>query len=111
MNDDSYLAHYGVVGMRWGVRHDRPKAYRKATKKAEKLTRKAEKREGMASAAREKARKSRYGITSTGRAIWENRQTKAGRLTRKADKATRKAEDWLKAMHETFGEIKLDDIK
>lgn len=34
--DEQYLAHYGVIGMKWGIRKDPREAYRKATVSAEK---------------------------------------------------------------------------
>jgi len=37
------LAHYGVLGMKWGVRHDRAKAYGKSMSKLSKLDAKATK--------------------------------------------------------------------
>lgn len=42
MNQNELL-HYGVVGMKWGVRKDPYKAYSKAVNKRNKLTQKAEK--------------------------------------------------------------------
>lgn len=111
MNDEIYLAHYGVLGMKWGVRHDPGKAYRKATMKADKLQAKAAKRQDKAAKARNKARTSRYGITDTGRTIWKNRQIKAGKANRKADKATRKAEKWIKQMNKAFADIPMSELE
>lgn len=31
------LKHYGVLGMRWGIRRNKSKAFRKASKKANRL--------------------------------------------------------------------------
>ena len=37
---DEDIQHYGVLGMKWGVRHDPARAYAKATAKQETLNRK-----------------------------------------------------------------------
>lgn len=37
------LCHYGVLGMKWGVRHNPVKAYERASKKMTKLNAKTEK--------------------------------------------------------------------
>ena len=110
-NGSPYLEHYGVLGMKWGVRHDRRGAYQKATRKRDKLQAKAEKKQAKADSARQKARKTRYGITDAGRTVWENRQIKAGRKQRKADRATRKAEKWINAMEKTFAGIPLSELE
>ena len=106
-----YLAHYGVLGMKWGVRHDRERAYLRATKKANRLNAKASDKEEKAQKAREKARGSRYGVTSVGRAVWNRRQLIAGKATHKADKASRRAEKWMESMRDVFSETRLSDIE
>lgn len=93
MNEtENYLAHHGIIGMRWGVRHT--KEYLNA-RRGEKLIRTADKKRRKADRLENKARNSRYGITDTGRTVWENRQIKAGKAARKADKAEKKAEKWI----------------
>ena len=112
MNESQeYLAHYGVLGMKWGVRHDPKSAYRKALKKSDKLQTKAATANEKAEKARTKAKNSRYGITDTGRTIWKNRQIKAGKATRKADKATKKAEKWISRMNQEFSNIPLSELE
>lgn len=111
MNDENYLAHYGVLGMKWGIRHDPKKAYQKALKKTDKLQKNAAKKHAKAAKLQKKARTSRYGITDTGRTIWENRQIKAGKANRKADKATRKAERWIRKMNKAFANIPMSELQ
>ena len=111
MDDEIYLAHYGVLGMKWGVRHDPRSAFTKASNKADKLLIKVMKANERATHAQNKARKTRYGITDTGRTIWERRQIKAGKANRKADKATRKAEKWIRQMNHEFSKITLTEAE
>lgn len=41
----NYLAHYGVLGMKWGVRKNPDKAYKKGVKKLRKIEKKVKKEE------------------------------------------------------------------
>ena len=108
---ESDLYHYGVPGMRWGVRQNPQKVYLKALNKANKLQKRAFILQEKASNAQEKARKSRYGITDIGRTVWKNRQIKSGKALRKADKASRKAEKWVGKMNRIFTDFPLSAIK
>lgn len=109
-NGSPVLAHYGVLGMKWGVRHDPQKAYSKASKKRAHLNALASKKQAKADKVYSKARKARYGITDTGRAIWKAKHLRADRLQYKADKATKRAEKWINSMENVFSQISLDEI-
>ena len=99
-NDDE-LTHYGVVGMRWGVRKGNTQAaYTKASKKLAKLDAKASKYQKKADKYTVKAQ-TRY-INRDGYAEM------AKKNRRKALKNMRKAEKWYKQMDKAF---KNTDVK
>ena len=45
---DDYLAHYGIPGMKWGVRHDPVRAKGRTEAKAGRIKRKIERRDNVA---------------------------------------------------------------
>lgn len=109
---DGQLCHYGVLGMKWGVRRgNASKAFAKASKKknkldsratdvqyeSAKLAKKALKKESKARSERQykKARKIQF---------------EANNLNLKSAKLQKKAAKWEKKMVKTFSEVKLSDI-
>lgn len=120
MNDEEYLAHYGVLGMKWGVRRasnrlsnatnasERDSANaslkrhsEKAGRKFEKLSNKALKKQSNARNAMIKAEKSKYGLFAN-QAKYEKRKQKAEKQQFKANKSVAKAAKWYSNMESTF---------
>lgn len=95
------LQHYGVLGMKWGVRRGNvDKAYSKASKKLEKLDNKIEKAQVKARKKMEKAERKEYGL-ATPRGRYRAKK-KAKKADYKAAKKIRKAQKWYKNMENTF---------
>lgn len=109
-----YIEHHGVMGMKWGVRRARYNNQRdqknRARRKTTRLVKSAAKKREKADRLTSKARKSRYGITDTGRTIWENRQLKAGKANRKASRAEAKARRWIDRMDKELSGIPLSEL-
>lgn len=120
MNDEEYLAHYGVLGMKWGVRRasnrlsnattnsERSSANaslkrhsEKAGRKLERLSNKALKKQSNARNAMIKAEKSKYGLFAN-QAKYEKRKQKAEKQQFKANKSVAKAAKWYSSMESTF---------
>jgi hypothetical protein len=80
------IAHYGVLGMKWGVRHDRQKAYDKSMGKLSKLDDKA-----SGYAAKRKSYMDRKTSLFARKDRAAHMQTKALRLDAKAAKLDRKS--------------------
>lgn len=94
--DEEYLAHYGVLGMKWGVRHDPQRAYIKATNKYNKLEKKAN--ISLERAGKYNRRHRSYSLGNIG----NYNEARAKRSYDKAVSRTKRASNWMKAMKKEF---------
>lgn len=78
-DNQNEIKHYGVLGMKWGVRHDPVKAYSKAVKKRDKLNANVT---TAKQAYAEASRKANSGVSTK----YLKRQAKADKLQAKADR-------------------------
>lgn len=99
---DGELCHYGVIGMKWGVRRGRTaKAYEKASKKLQKLDKKADKQLERAYNQRDRAYAKADSFFSTERGR-RKALARANKAMRDATRSANKARRWVRSMEKTF---------
>lgn len=104
---DEELKHYGVVGMRWGRRKNVSKAFGKASKKADRLTNKANKADRKVEKLTNKQAK--YEFRGNSEKV-EKISAKIEKAATKRDSKQAKADKWIKSMAKTFKSAKMSEI-
>lgn len=102
-SQNAELQHYGVLGMKWGVRKNPTKAYNKADKKKKKLEAKSAKYAVKSAKLRSKSLKKSVRATSE-RQYKKARKLEfeSNKLNLKSAKLQKKGLKWTKAMEKTF---------
>ena len=110
-NYSSELYHYGVLGMKWGIRRgNTTKAYAKASKKLTKLDKKVDKAEALARKRRGQVDAAAASFFSTKRRI-DKAETRSKKASAKAALRNRKAERWYKSMEKAFADTDISMTK
>lgn len=100
-NDSQSLAHYGVLGMKWGVRHNPQRAYEKASKKAGKYQKKIDKASKRANSEFSKGLANRSSIFGTERHA-QKHFARARKSTSRALRLSSRGANWIKHMEKEF---------
>lgn len=115
--DQDDIEHYGVLGMKWGVRKDPQRAYERANQKLSKLDKKVVRADQKVAKAQQKsvARQEKansailFKKTKARRAANSIRRTNQAHL--KVQRRAAKAERWYKSMENAFRDVKFSDLK
>lgn len=105
----SYLAHYGVLGMKWGVRKDPKAAYQKASKKLTKLNDAAFQKKGNSLKSSGKDIKAQEKVQKL-----ERKRSKQEKILNNLSKSIKSNEYWMNQMekeHKKGGEAYRNELK
>lgn len=127
--DDEYLIHYGVKGMRWGIRKDPDRTYHKAMKRLGKYDKRASKakvklakRDRRATKLQQKAQSYQTGlnyvISDAGRSDRAQRAARraakagadASRAAKKQARYMWKAQKMARNINKAFDGVRISDI-